>query len=72
MTNATKTVFKIIGLIILLVFLFFVAMLVFLGIFGTGGQASGELDGGIGGLLVYTLPVIIVGIVAYKIFGRIK
>ncbi len=72
MTNTTKTIFKVIGLIVLLIILFFVVILIFLGVFGTGGQAESELNGGLGGLLLYILPAIIVYLVAYKLFKKQK
>ena len=66
LNQTLKIGFKIIGIIILLIFLYFIEMVIFLLIFGEGGQASSTLDNGLTKFIMYTLPLLIVGRIAYK------
>ena len=69
--NATlKITIKIIGLIILLVFLYFVESLIFLLIFGTGAQAGKISNNGLTKLIMYVLPLIIVGGITFKVLKK--
>ena len=69
--NATlKITLKIIGLIILLILLYFVESLIFLLIFGTGAQAGANMKNGFTKLIMYVLPLIVVGGIAFKMFKK--
>ena len=69
--NATlKIVLKIIGLIILLIFLYFIESIIFWMIFGEGGQASSIMDNGLTKLIMYVLPVIIVSGIGFKVLKK--
>ena len=73
MSNSAKVLLKIVGLIALLIFLYFISTLVFIGVYGTGGQASTELNnGGLGTILKNILPLAIVGFIAYRTFRNQK
>ena len=64
---------KVVGLIVLLIFLYFISTLVFIGVYGTGGQASNELNnGGFGAFLRIISPLLIVGFIAYRMFKVTK
>jgi hypothetical protein len=65
-----KITIKIIGLIILLIFLYFIEMLIFLVIFGEGGQASQTMNNGLTKLVMYILPLVIIGGISYRVFGK--
>jgi len=67
--NATlKIALKILGLIILLIFLYFLETIIFLLIFGEGGQASTVMNSGLTKLIMYVFPLIIVIGIATKVF----
>jgi hypothetical protein len=69
--NATlKIALKIIGLIILLVFLYFIETLIFLLIFGEGGQASSVMNNRLTKLIMYVSPLFIVGRITFKMFKK--
>ena len=69
--NATlKIILKIIGLIILLIFLYFIESIIFWLIFGEGGQASSMMDNGLTKLIMYVLPLIIVGGIGFNVFKK--
>jgi membrane protease YdiL (CAAX protease family) len=71
MKNTIKTILKIIGLIILLIFLYIIAMLIFFVIYGEGGQASSAMNqGGLVVILIYTLPLIITGVITHQVFKK--
>ncbi|NGX84403.1 hypothetical protein [Aequorivita sp. KMM 9714] len=65
-----KNTLKIIGLIILLISIYFVESLIFLLIFGTGAQAGNISNNGLTKLIMYVLPLIIVGGIAFKMFKK--
>ncbi|QNK78300.1 hypothetical protein H7F37_04225 [Winogradskyella sp. PAMC22761] len=65
-----KNILKIIGLIILLILIYFVETLIFLLIFGTGAQAGAISNNGLTKLIMYVLPLIIVGGIAFKMFKK--
>ena len=69
--NATlKIALKMIGLIILLIFLYFVESVIFLLIFGTGAQAGAISENGLTEIIMFVLPLIIVGGIAFKVFKK--
>jgi len=69
--NATlKIALKIIGLIILLIFLYFVESVIFLLIFGTGAQAGSISENGLTEIIMFVIPLIIVGGIAFKVFKK--
>jgi hypothetical protein len=69
--NATlKITLKIIGLIILLIFLYFIESIIFWMIFGEGGQASSIMNNGLTKLIMYVIPFIIVSGIAFKVFKK--
>ena len=70
MTATFRIIFKIIGLIILLIFLYFIETLIFLVIFGEGGQASSVMNNGLTKIIMYALPLIIIGGIASKMFKK--
>ena len=70
MNTKLRIAIKIIGLILLLIFLYFVETIIFLLIFGEGGQASSVMGNGLAKLIMYVLPLIIVGGIAFKIFKK--
>jgi len=70
LSESLKKILKIIGLIILLVVLYFVESLIYILIFGTGAQAGANLDNGLTKLIMYVLPLIIVGGITFKIFKK--
>lgn len=45
-------------------------MLIFLLIFGEGGQASSAMNNGLTKIMMYALPLLIVGGISYKIFKK--
>ncbi|PNW25683.1 hypothetical protein BKP44_19355 [Formosa algae] len=65
-----KIALKIIGLITLLVVLYFVESFIFLLIFGTGAQAGNTMNNGLTKLIMYILPLIIAGGIAFKMFKK--
>jgi len=73
MGNTSKIALKIIGLLILLILLYFITMLIFLGIYGTGGQIHEKINNiGLGAILLYFLPLIVIGFISYKTFRKKK
>jgi len=69
--NATlKIILKIIELIILLIFLYFIESIIFWLIFGESRQASSMMDNGLTKLIMYVLPLIIVGGIGFKVFKK--
>tara|TARA_R110002020_G_scaffold47905_5_gene136866 strand:- start:4519 stop:4740 length:222 start_codon:yes stop_codon:yes gene_type:complete len=69
LNETLKIALKIIGLIILLVFSYFIEMIIFLLIFGEGGQASSVMNNGLTKLIMY-VPLIIIGGIAFKMFKK--
>jgi hypothetical protein len=59
-------IFKIIGLIILLLSVYFIETLLLLAIFGEGSQASNILNNPLIKIVIYVLPIIIIGWIAFK------
>ncbi|MEH6682519.1 MAG: hypothetical protein V7724_18405 [Sediminicola sp.] len=70
MSETLKAIFKIIGLIFLFIIIMITEMLIFLAIFGEGGQASNTLNNGLTKFVMYFFPAMIVGRIAYKTFRR--
>ena len=69
--NATlKIALKIIGLIILLIFLYFIESIIFWLILGEGGQASSIMNKWSTQFIFYVLPLIIILGIGYKIFKK--
>jgi len=70
LSETLNNILKIIGLIILLIVLYFVESLIFLLILGTGAQAGATMNNGLTKLIMYVLPLIIVGGIAFRIFKK--
>ena len=67
-----SVILRIIGLILLLLFLYFIESVIFLLIYGEGGQASTAMDNSFIKLVLYVLPLLIVGGLVYKMFVKSK
>ncbi|MAG88973.1 MAG: hypothetical protein CMB97_16725 [Flavobacteriaceae bacterium] len=65
-----KIALKIIGLIILLISLYFIESVIFWFIFGEGGQASSIMSKWSTQFIFYFLPFLIILGIAYKIFKK--
>ena len=66
--SAFKIIFKVLALIATLILSYIICMILFLVIFGTGGQASQEMNNY--GIVIVFIPFIITFFLAYKLFSK--
>lgn len=72
MMNLTiKFFLKVILLILVLVISYFISMMIFLSIFGTGGQGSQAINNGFW-LIIFLVPMLITTFLGYKLFKKKK
>lgn len=70
MQQSLKIVLKIIGLVLLLIGLYFLETIIFWMIFGEGAQASNIMDKTTTQVIMYTVPLLIVSGIGFIIFRK--